>query len=245
VTTFALRFLGVSNSQDSPLGCSAAVLEQDGQPLLLIDAGPGSLQRYHAWYGKMPEAIYLTHGHWDHIGDIEPLFYSAYFQQPRQLVRIYVPTLAIPFIHQRLASQPSQLAEGGANFWDAFQLVPVQDSFWHAGLQFYLYAMRHHQPGFCHSLHLPGQFFYSGDTRPVPEIIQHVCLQNEIIFHDARLHGNPSHSGIDDIEREYEKAFCQRMVIYHYMNEDEAVALRARGFAVAEAGQQFFLPAND
>jgi ribonuclease BN (tRNA processing enzyme) len=239
VGQFGLRFLGVSNSQDSPLGCSAAVLEQGGEPLLMIDCGPGCLHRYMQHYGQMPAAIYLTHGHWDHIGDLEPLFYTSYFREPRQLIRLYVPALAVPFIHQRLASQSSQLAEGGANFWDAFQLVPVQDSFWHAGLQFSLYAMRHHQPGFCHSLHLPGYFFYSGDTRPVPEIIQHHCLQNEIIFHDARVHGNPSHSGIDDIAREYAEEFCRRMVLYHYMTENEGVVLQQCGFTIAQPSQRF------
>lgn len=235
-----LRFLGVSNSADSLQGCSAAVFEQQGCPLLLIDCGPGTLQRYHQIYRQAPEAIYITHGHWDHIGDLEPLFYASYFAEPRRPIRLYVPAHAVPFIHQRLASQPSQLAEGGANFWDAFQLIPVQDSFWHAGLQFYLYAMRHHQPNFCHSLHLPGHFFYSGDTRPVPEIIQHCCINNEVIFHDARLHGNPSHSGIVDIEQEYDPAFCRRMVIYHYL-DGEAELLRERGFVVAEPGQVFDL----
>lgn len=241
MSQFSVRFLGVSNNYDSSLGCSAAVLEQAGKPLLLIDAGPGVIQRYRDHYGELPQAIYLTHGHWDHIGDLEALFYSIYFLQPRPLIRLYIPAPAVAFVHQRLASQPSQLAEGGANFWDAFQLVPVQDSFWHAGLQFHLYPMRHHQPNFCHSLHLPGQFFYTADTRPVPEIIQHVCGQNETIFHDARLHGNPSHSGIDDVEREYAPEFCRRMVIYHYL-DGEADSLRERGFSVAAVCQQFLLP---
>jgi ribonuclease BN (tRNA processing enzyme) len=241
VNKFSLRFLGVSNSVDSPLGCSAAVLEQAGIPLLLIDCGPGTVRRYRDHYQQWPEAIYLTHGHWDHVGDLEPLFYASYFAEPRRLVKLYVPAPAVPFIHQRLASQPSQLAEGGANFWDAFQLIPVQDSFWHAGLQFNLYAMRHHQPNFCHSLHLPGQFFYSADTRPVPEIIQHCCINSEVIFHDARLHGNPSHSGIEDVVHEYEADFCRRMVIYHYL-EGEEPALREKGFVLAEPAQQFVLP---
>ena len=26
------------------------------------------------------------------------------------------------------------LAEGGANFWDAFQVIPVGDAFWHDGV---------------------------------------------------------------------------------------------------------------
>lgn len=235
------RFLGVSNTQDTPLGCSSAVIEENGQPILMIDCGPGSVQRYVQQYAELPQAIYITHGHWDHVGDLEPLFYKAYFQQPKQLIRLYIPAQAIHFVHQRLASQPSQLAEGGANFWDAFQLIPVLDSFWHGGMLFFTYAMRHHSPAFCHGLHLPGYFFYTGDTRPVPEIIQHCCVNHEIIFHDARVRGNPSHAGVEDIQREYLTDFCRRMVLYHYLSEEEGIALRQKGFAVAMPAQQFSL----
>ena len=52
--------------------------------------------------------------------------------------------------HHTLAARPTGctvvLAEGGANWWDAFQLIPVSTGFWHAGLQFAVFPVRRHQP---------------------------------------------------------------------------------------------------
>ncbi|MGZ8797614.1 MAG: hypothetical protein ACXW2F_09720, partial [Thermoanaerobaculia bacterium] len=38
------------------------------------------------------------------------------------------------------------IAEGGANWWDAFQLVPVTRGFWHHGVWFDVFPVRHHLP---------------------------------------------------------------------------------------------------
>ena len=43
-----LHFLGVGAAHAVELGSSAAVLERDGEPLLLIDCGPDTLDRYQA-----------------------------------------------------------------------------------------------------------------------------------------------------------------------------------------------------
>ena len=46
-----LHFLGAGAAHAVELGSSAAVLERDGEPLLLIDCGPDTLDRYLAAYG--------------------------------------------------------------------------------------------------------------------------------------------------------------------------------------------------
>ena len=75
-----LRFLGVGNSQAAPvLGSASAVLERDGMPQLLIDCGQEALTAYLARYGEAPQAIFITHLHLDHVGGLERLFYTAYF----------------------------------------------------------------------------------------------------------------------------------------------------------------------
>jgi hypothetical protein len=56
------------------------------------------------------------------------------------------------------------------------------------------------------------------------------------VAHDCALHGNPSHSGIDELEREYPPALLSRCVLYHYASEADGEALRARGHQVARAG---------
>src|SRR5690606_41889222 len=55
----------------------------------------------------------------------------------------------------------------------------------------------------------------------------------ELVAHDCGLHGNPSHTGVDDLEREYPAALRARMLLYHYASPADAQALAARGHAVA------------
>ena len=70
--SWQLRFLGVGNSQSAPvLGSASAVLERDGKPQLLIDCGQETLTAYLARYGQVPQAIFITHLHLDHVGGLE------------------------------------------------------------------------------------------------------------------------------------------------------------------------------
>jgi hypothetical protein len=131
----SLRFLGVGSAQAVELGSAGAVLERNGEPLLLIDCGPETLTRYLDVYASVPRAIYITHTHMDHVGGLERLFYRAYFD-PALIgrLRIYAHAALIPHLQSRVADYPNVLAEGGANFWDAFQLIALSRGFWHEGL---------------------------------------------------------------------------------------------------------------
>lgn len=60
---------------------------------------------------------------------------------------------------------------------------------------------------------------------------------NELIAHDCGLHGNPSHTGVDDLEREYSAELQARMMLYHYASVADGAALAARGHRVAQPGQ--------
>ena len=97
--------------------------------------------------------------------------------------------------------------------------------------------------GTSYGLALAGSFAYTGDTRPIPEMLARVAAGTEVIAHDCGLVGNPSHTGIDDIEREYDAAQRQRMRLYHYGSEADGAALVARGYAIARAGERIALPA--
>ncbi len=53
------------------------------RPLLLIDCGPETLNRYLEIYAEAPLAVaYVTHTHMDHVAGLERLFYRAYFDPP-------------------------------------------------------------------------------------------------------------------------------------------------------------------
>jgi phosphoribosyl 1,2-cyclic phosphodiesterase len=241
-TLWNLRFLGVGSAQAVELGSASAALERDGTPLLMIDCGQEALSAYVERYGAMPMAVFVTHAHLDHVAGFERLYYQSLFDPARcGKVRIYCAAALVPILQARLADYPSPLAEGGANFWDAFQLVPVSRGFWHAGLWFDVFGVRHHAPGTAFGIALRGAFLWTGDTRPIPEAVALHADAGETIAHDCALQGNPSHTGLDDLLREYDEATRSRMIIYHYARAEDAVVLRAAGLKVAEAGETWAL----
>lgn len=234
---WALRFLGVGGSNVPELGSACGVLECDGEPVLMIDCGHEALVAYIEQYGCMPRAVYITHAHMDHIGGMERLFSNAYFDaRLRGTIRLYFHAALTPILQARLADYPEVIAEGGANFWDAFSVVPVSRGFWHAGLYFGVFPTRHHAPDSSFGLVLSGSFVWTGDTRPIPEVLSAVAVHDEPIAHDCALVGNPSHTGMDDLVREYNTDMQKRLVLYHYGSPADADVMQAAGYRVAQRG---------
>jgi len=236
--TWQLRLHGVGNASAVELGSAMATIERDGAPWLTIDCGGEGLTAYQAYYGDMPRALFITHTHLDHVAGFERLFVSSYFDEARRgRVRLFVPAPVVPLLHQRVGDYPNALAEGGVNFWDAFQVIPVGGSFWHDGVRLEVFPTRHHWPETAFGLRLHGSVVWTGDTRPIPEMLARYADAGELIAHDCALHGNPSHSGIEDLEREYPAALLSRCLLYHYGNREEGEILAARGYRVAHPGQ--------
>jgi ribonuclease BN (tRNA processing enzyme) len=238
MSDWTLRLLGVGNAAAVELGSAMATIERDGAPWLTIDCGGEGLTAYQQTYAGMPLALFMTHAHMDHIGGFERLFVDSWFDEARRgKVRLYVPVTLLPLLHQRVASYPNALAEGGVNFWDAFHVIPVSDHFWHEGVRLEVFPVRHHWPDTAFGLRLRGSLVWTGDTRPIPEMLAKFADAGELIAHDCALEGNPSHSGIDDLEREYPPALLARCLLYHYASAADGEALRARGHRVGEPGQ--------
>ena len=232
--SLALRFLGVGGAQSPQLGSACGVLERDGAPLLMIDCGAEALSAFLDRYGEPPRALYITHTHMDHVGGLERLFYKVYFDDRlRGRVRIHAHAALVPLLQARVADYPEVLAEGGANFWDGFVLIPVSRGFWLDGLWFDVFATRHHAPNTSFGIALSGSFAWTGDTRPVPEMLAEYAARRELVAHDCALAGNPSHTGLDDLEREYPAELRNRLMLYHYASEADAEVMEARGYRVA------------
>lgn len=235
-----LRFLGVGGASAVTLGNSAAMFERDGQPVLQIDCGFTAPQSCDLAYGVPAPALFLTHLHLDHCGGLETLFYRLRFAKDvKAPLRLFVPAALVVGLHQRFAASAALLAEGGSNFWDVFQLIPVDAGFWWQQLWFDVFPVRHHAPDSAFGLQLCGRFVYTGDTRPIPEQLAHRANRGETIFHDCGLAGNPSHSGLDDLRREYPPSTLAQLVLYHYGSPVEAEALAASGLRVAHPGEFF------
>lgn len=236
--SWTLRFHGVGNASATELGSPMATIERDGAPWLTIDCGSEGLTACLAQYGTPPRALFVTHTHLDHVGGLERLFVSEYFDPTRRgRMPLYVPVPLVPLLHQRVGDYPNVLAEGGANFWDAFRVVPVGEAFWHEGVRLEVFPVRHHWPGTAFGLRLRGSLVFTGDTRPIPEQLRLRADAGELVAHDCGLHGNPSHSGVDDLEREYPPELLARCVLYHYASAADGDALAARGHRVARPGE--------
>ena len=100
-----------------------------------------------------------------------------------------------------------------------------------------LFRSRHHWPDTSFGLRLRGSVAWTGDTRPIPEQLARYADAGELVFHDCALRGNPSHSGIEDLEREYPVELLSRCRLYHYASEADGAALEARGHRIARAGE--------
>lgn len=239
-----LHFLGVGAAHAVELGSSSVVLEREGEPVLLIDCGPDTLDRYVAAYGGLPPALFITHTHMDHVAGMERLFFKLWFDPSlRGRTRVFLHAGLMTWLQMRVADYPGTLAEGGVNFWEAFHLVPCSRGFWLDGLWFDIFATRHHLPGTSYGLALDGSFVFTGDTRPMPEVLARYNTGHEVIAHDCSLVGNPSHTGIGDIEREYPDTLRSRLLLYHYGSSADGAALAALGYRVAQAGDRIALNA--
>ncbi|KIQ97958.1 MBL fold metallo-hydrolase [Lysobacter sp. A03] len=233
-----LRLQGVGNASAVELGSAMATIEHHGRPWLTIDCGGEGLTAFMDHYQQPPRALFITHTHLDHVAGFERLFVEAYFNPSlRGRIRLYVPAKLVPLLHQRVGDYPNALAEGGANFWDAFQVIPVGESFWHRGVRLEVFPVRHHWPDTAFGLRLQGSLVWTGDTRPIPEMLAKMADAGELIAHDCALHGNPSHSGIDDLEREYPQQLLERCLLYHYGSAQEGEALEARGYRIGRQGE--------
>jgi ribonuclease BN (tRNA processing enzyme) len=192
-------------------------------------------------YAVLPEAIFITHAHLDHIGGLEGLYYRLAAGGGRPLTRLYMPAPLLQVLQRRLADYPNLLAEGGSNFWDVFQLIPVSERFWHRDLLFSVFPVRHHEYLAAFGLALEGRFLYTGDTRPIPETLNRYASRGERIFHDCGTTPNPSHTCLQDIRREYKPEQWARMIFYHYESASAGRLIEKQGYRVVRRGERVSL----
>lgn len=233
-----IKFLGNGNSHALDMGNSSAVFNFNNDRLL-IDCGFTVPSAYKLEYNVLPSAIFLTHAHLDHIGGLENLFYSSYFSENTR-IKIFTHYNLVPVLHKRLASLDNITAEGDANFWDAFQLIPVDENFWYGGFKFHVFENRHHASKSSYGICLKGKFIYTGDTKPIPEIINTLGNGCEKIFHDLSTFVQPSHTYLDEISQ-YDEHIVERCIFYHLSSQKDIQICKSRNLNTVNTNKKYIL----
>ncbi|MHA7927495.1 MAG: MBL fold metallo-hydrolase [Marinobacter sp.] len=187
--TVTLEFLGTGGAHSEDLGSSSAKICLPNHQSMLIDFGADTFFSVRARKLQF-DVIFITHAHLAHVGGLERLFFNIAFKEQRS-IKLFIPVGLVTRLHQIFGTAGSQVAEGGMNFWDCFQLIPVSDAFYFGGYRFNVFPVRHHFPGEAFGLALPGYFVYTGDTRPIPEQLVAHAGRGELIFHDATTTATP------------------------------------------------------
>jgi ribonuclease BN (tRNA processing enzyme) len=157
-------------------GCSAYLLETDGQRLLL-DCGPDTLAtlQEHTGIDEL-SSIMISHLHADHTLDLVPLRYGLKYMPglARRSVPLWLPPGGRAFLN-RLASalaSGGELAEGF--FEEVFQIAEyVPDQPLQLGeLTIRFHPTRHYIPCWACRIETAGRaIVYLADTGPFPELI--------------------------------------------------------------------------
>jgi phosphoribosyl 1,2-cyclic phosphodiesterase len=168
-----LRLLDAGNTQATKLGSAALVLEKRGAPLLQIDCGPDSLGRFQQVYGDTePPALFITNSDFDHIGGLESWFERLMTGRRSLTPQLYIPVKLLPILQSRITDYANMLAEAGSNFLDAFQLIPVSESFQLNHMQFDVFPVGNHEHDTAFGIALRGSFLYTSDPGSADTLYQ-------------------------------------------------------------------------
>jgi ribonuclease Z len=233
--------------------CHACIAIQTGPAhTLLLDAGSGievvrNLKRAGISLDSI-EDIFLSHRHSDHIGGLELLLlhcglHALNTGRHANAVEVYGSALVLDVARQVIDSMgsvaPRLFGQVGERLgWTA--LTPDAAVDVHSGVRLRPFAVDHAPPdGSCWGctveLDSNGRrltIFYSGDTRPTPELLRH-AQGADIVLHECggldahaeRVH-HVGHSTAGDAARLAAAVGASQLVLYHLPSADNAEELR-------------------
>lgn len=239
-----LMMLGVGHSEAIDHWNNNAMVESNGRRLL-IDAG------YTIKYALRDQgltladvdAIFITHAHADHCFGLERIGYECRFRYGFKPL-LYLPAGVYEELWEHtLKGVMGQVGEGQAELSDFFEVVLVGDQvFDFEGVGIRPFQNRHTPGKPSYGLILNDRLLFSGDTRPIPEIVsQHAP---GTILHDATLADwNPVHSSVRELCENYPAGIRKRMHLMSYEDSFEQHRTEVeREFAgFAWQGQEFAL----
>jgi len=244
-----LTFLGTGSAftTDPNNFQSNLLLEHDGERLLLDCGGDARWSLSQLGLGAADiKAIYISHNHADHIGGLEWLAFSTYFNPKLGRPDLFASADVLRELWSHglkagLGSLEGELAGLGTYFVP--QGIRANGHFTWAGIDFQVVQVVHFMNGFAivpsyglfwTSPETGKKIFWTSDTQFCPNQIKVFYKQADIIFQDCET--SPFKSGVhahysdlltlpDDVRA--------KMVLYHYQPGmlPDAVAAGFRQFA--------------
>jgi ribonuclease BN (tRNA processing enzyme) len=254
-----ITFAGVGTaSTDQRYYQSNMVVTAADGARLLIDCGSdarfslGELGATNANIGEWCDAVYISHLHADHIGGLEWLGFSTYFNPEAKRPTLFVVESLVDDLWDSLKGG-MRSHEGKVLRLDSFfdvKTVPLNISFFWSGIAFQPVQTVHIMDGFrivpsfglmIHQMKSKNtSVFITTDTQFCPRQIEKFYDMADVVFHDCETHNFRSgvHAHYDDLKT-LPAAQKGKMWLYHYGPDpkQEPVKDGFRGFVTK--GQEF------
>jgi len=252
-----VKFIGVGDQFSShDQYHSNMVITANSGAKILVDCG--SDVKYSLIESKINptdiDAVYISHLHADHIGGLEWLALSTYFDEEKKRLKL--------FCEEKLQSILwNNSLKGGleclgnkcmdlSDYFDCHSVVEGGCFDWH-GIQFQLVKMPHVMGGGCNiysygllavTANKKSSLFISTDTQFQPDLIESIAKKVSLIFHDCETSAVKS-----AVHAHYEQLLTlpasvkNKMWLYHYQRDSKYRPHQDDFLGFVVKGQEFIL----
>jgi len=269
-----LKFLGTGSAFDvTRLGqTNAYLLNEENQNILLIDCGSDCRHTFFRQGLKLQQVdgVYISHLHADHIGGMEWLAFSTYFNPGINQPKLYANHSLMHELWDKslrggLESVQKKVCNltdyfechpvypNGSFKWGGAEITPVQTVHVMNGMEIvYSYGlmidlapdMGSHERWVAREDGHCTRAFYTADTQFAPRQLLDFYQDADIIFHDCETAAFRSnvHAHYDDLKELPDETKKKMWLMHYQLVKDEDLALRDDGFAgFVEPGHAFKL----
>ncbi|MBN2689104.1 MAG: ribonuclease Z [Gammaproteobacteria bacterium] len=252
--SYSLTFLGTGSAfATEGVYHSNMLLVTPKNKKLLIDCGSDirfALRDAGLSYQDIDQ-VYISHLHADHIGGLEGLALTSYFNPKKHKPTLYInEKLAKILWETSLAGGLRTLRDINVNLETYFNLEAIDKEFTWEGIKFdlisamHIYDNKKEAPCFGLFFNINDKNIYiTADTQYTPDRLMPIYEKADIIFHDCETGQFPSgvHAAFDDLIN-LPKHIKEKMWLYHYNASDvpSAKETKEKGFlGFVKQGQTF------
>jgi len=260
-STMRLKFIGVGSAFTTPdYWQSNMLLTSDDGKRMMIDCGADARHsmREQGLTANDVDAVYISHCHSDHVGGMEWLALSRYFNKGLPRPKLFIVEELVEYMWEHALRAGLETIEGkvtnltdffdcqpvelnGSFRWGYANLIPVQTVHTMAGYKIqksYGLIIRDESPKPIKGQ--PRVVFLTTDTQYCPTQIRCFYEQADVIFHDCET--VPFRSGVhahyDDM-RKIDEKYKAKMWLYHYQPNPQQDPVKDGFKGFIRKGQEF------